>query len=292
MLSPALGSIGATRACRPERCGVINEARAGPSRSSPIGTASAMVCVGKSCSAMATSPNARSRSTRATVPLPESAMAEARLVERVVLPQPPLAEKTVTTRPCRCPLCGPSPVSTDSRRRTAISRWRRTAVARPDRSRSWMTSRTPARRASDRTAVSMRRRIITTPRLGRVTRMSSARRKTSCWSTLGPSTTQSSNTLTSRWALSASRPGSTDESGPRAPLIDSAASGSNSTIAVMRSCPRSRRRRWPRERPELSCRTSCCCWCPGRPPAAWSHRSAAPGRARCTANPTRCRQQE
>ena len=50
---------------------------------------------------MATSPNARSRSTRQTrCPIPDRATA--RLVDTVVLPTPPLAEKTVTSRPFAC----------------------------------------------------------------------------------------------------------------------------------------------------------------------------------------------
>ena len=69
------------------------------SSDSAIGTASAIVCAGKSCSAIATSPNARSRSSSTTSRRPRSASAAARLVASVVLPQPPLAENTVTTRP-------------------------------------------------------------------------------------------------------------------------------------------------------------------------------------------------
>ena len=54
-------------------------------------------CVGNSCMVIATSPKARSRSTRQTRRAPFSVSASARLTEIVVLPTPPLGEKTAIT---------------------------------------------------------------------------------------------------------------------------------------------------------------------------------------------------
>ena len=61
--------------------------------------ASAMVCAGNSCSAIATSPKRQVEVDEQTSPA-ASASAAARLVASVVLPKPPLAEKTVI-RACR-----------------------------------------------------------------------------------------------------------------------------------------------------------------------------------------------
>ena len=61
--------------------------------------ASAMVDWGPRPSALATSPNCRSRSTMATRPGARAASLVARLVATVVLPAPPLGDITVMTRP-------------------------------------------------------------------------------------------------------------------------------------------------------------------------------------------------
>ncbi len=120
-----------------------------------------------------------------------------------------------------------------SRSRRAMSLIRCTARVSPVRSRSSTTSRTPGpQRIGEHGGVDAGR-TRTTPRLGRVTRIVSARERASTWSTLGPSTTQSSNTSRSRWSHSAARLGNTVVSGPIALRIDSAPLMSNSTIAVM-----------------------------------------------------------
>ena len=62
---------------------------------------------GNSCMVMATSPKARSRSTRQTCRAPLSASASARFTETVVLPTPPLGEKTAMILPCRAAPVGP-----------------------------------------------------------------------------------------------------------------------------------------------------------------------------------------
>src|SRR4051794_3884986 len=73
MPSAVPGSTGATSVVRPGECGVSSDCNEPKSRFSPSGTASAMVCAGKSCRAIATSPNARSRSRSATSRRPRSA---------------------------------------------------------------------------------------------------------------------------------------------------------------------------------------------------------------------------
>ncbi|CAB4795607.1 unannotated protein [freshwater metagenome] len=161
------GCIGAARAVRPAEWLVSSDRNADSSRSSPTGTASAMVCLGNSCSAMATSPKARSRSTSTTSLVPLSASMAAKLVESVVLPHPPLAENTVIRRPRLGPGSAVSPSGTDWRSARATSFDRVTALAMAAMSRSSTTSRTPMRIADDKTLVSTRRRTRITPRLGR-----------------------------------------------------------------------------------------------------------------------------
>ena len=72
----------------------------GRAKSRPLSrcTASAIVRAGNSWRVIATSPKARSRSTRQTVWSPLSVSASARLTASVVLPTPPLGEKTVIRR--------------------------------------------------------------------------------------------------------------------------------------------------------------------------------------------------
>src|SRR5688572_26431956 len=227
------GSTGATRVVRPGECGVSSDSSAWASRLPASGTASAIVWAGNSCSAMATSPKARSRSTRQTWWRPPSASAAARFVATVVLPQPPFAEKTVT----RTPRLAPSPSAcappTVSRRARASSRHRRTAAVSPARSRSSTTSKMPARIASASTDVSTRRRTRITPRLGRVTRIDPARSSAERRSMLGPRTTASSVNCVSRWRRRASMVGSTTLSWPSAACSIPAVLGSRSTMAAM-----------------------------------------------------------
>src|SRR5215211_124741 len=97
MVSAAVGSVGATSAQIPESWWVRNDFSV--SASSPgFWAASWMVWDGNRCSMMATSPKWKSRSTRATS-APPRLRATARLVDRNVLPQPPLELKTVATLP-------------------------------------------------------------------------------------------------------------------------------------------------------------------------------------------------
>ncbi len=101
-------SSGVTRS-RVSGCGgaasTMSESWCRVSSSSSISTSSAssepmacsIECVGNSCMVIATSPKARSRSTRQTRRAPFSVSASARLTEIVVLPTPPLGEKTAMT---------------------------------------------------------------------------------------------------------------------------------------------------------------------------------------------------
>ena len=92
--------------------------------------------------------------------------AAARFVETVVLPQPPLEEKTRMILPRRAL---PSPDSTlRSCSDTAMERLH--APTRASTSSATTTSRTPARSASLMVEISMRRRMRTTPRNGRRSR--------------------------------------------------------------------------------------------------------------------------
>ena len=86
---------------------------------------------------IATSPKARSRSTRQTLRAPLSVSARARLTALVVLPTPPLGEKTVTTRPTWVAPPGP---------RRARKSWpaRSTASTTASGSFAGTTSRAPA----------------------------------------------------------------------------------------------------------------------------------------------------
>ncbi len=97
--SLASGWTGATRVENPSLCGVNRGSSTEKSRASCSSTASAIVRAGKSCSVMAMSPKARSRSTRHTRRFLRAARATARLAAMVVLPTPPLGEKTVTCLP-------------------------------------------------------------------------------------------------------------------------------------------------------------------------------------------------
>ena len=192
-----------------------------------------MVCAGKSCRAMATSPKARSRSTRQTSRRPWSASAAARLVASVVLPQPPLAEKTVTRMPAPAASSSGAGAPAWSRRARVRSRERATAAFSPARSRSSTTSRTPARSDSASSDVSIRRRTSTTPNQGRATRIRSARASADPWSMVGPITAKSAagSASSSRWRASSET--TSRESGPSAERRVSAAAASWSTIRVM-----------------------------------------------------------
>ena len=137
-----------------------------------------------------------------------SVSASARLTASVVLPTPPLGEKTVTWRP-RAPSAG------GGRRRCSACQtcWARvTAAPSPVRSRSSTTSRMPERRASASTLVSTRRRIRMTLIAGRVTRSVSARAAAASRSTAGPSTMAYSFGDSARSRLSSSRLPTTCES--------------------------------------------------------------------------------
>ena len=134
-----------------------------------------MVCAGNSCSAIATSPKARSRSTRQTSRRPPSASDGGQVGRQRRLAAAALGGEDGDDHAAAA---GPRP--SPGRRRVwriarASVRVRRTAAFSPARSRSSTTSRQPARSASASTGVSMRRRTRTTPRLGRLTRMLSLR---------------------------------------------------------------------------------------------------------------------
>ena len=243
---------------------------------SPSGTASAMVCAGKSCSAMATSPKARSRSTRHTSRRPLSASAAAMLVASVVLPQPPLAEKTVMMRPRGPP--GVPPPGAWSRMAAARPLVRRTASCRPEMLRSPTTSRTPARMASASSPVSTRERTRITPSAGRQIRNCSATRKAADWSTVGPSTTVSSaGSVSSRWR-SASRLVTTWDS-PTALLSAWAMTGLRSQIVVITALRGSRRRLNSCRPASRSCRAGRST--AQRSPRCWSARIPGSWLVRC-----------
>ena len=125
-----------------------------------IGIRSPMEPPGSRCRLIATSPNIRSRSIN-RVRQPELARWVERLVATVVLPTPPLAEKTVTTLPL---LVGASlgPLRCELRARLLAI-----ASARAVWSPVWTTSRIPLRRASDSEVTSRRCRIRMTPSSGR-----------------------------------------------------------------------------------------------------------------------------
>src|SRR5262245_48650791 len=144
--------------------------------------ACSMVWLGNSCRVIATSPKARSKSTRHTCRLPLSVNARARLTAMVVLPTPPLGENTEITVPWCSAAAGP---------RRAIENWwaRVTAPAMLSRSLSATTSRAPACMARASVWVSKFSRTSTTPVMGRLTRRPSQTRTASSKRTFGPSTT-------------------------------------------------------------------------------------------------------
>ena len=93
------GWLGAASTISESGCRVISDSSNGASMESSDPMACSTVWVGNSWSVIATSPKARSKSTRQTLRAPLSASARARLTAIVVLPTPPLGEKTVTIRP-------------------------------------------------------------------------------------------------------------------------------------------------------------------------------------------------
>ncbi|CAM3525471.1 hypothetical protein NODU109028_20885 [Nocardioides dubius] len=109
--SRASGRLGAASTISDWSWRVSSDSTIAKSMESSPPMASSMVWCGKSCMVIATSPKARSRSTRQTLRAPPSARARARFTEVVVLPTPPLGEKTVTTLPSlvepaeSCPPC-------------------------------------------------------------------------------------------------------------------------------------------------------------------------------------------
>ena len=133
------------------------------SRSSSDPIACSMVCDGKSWRVIATSPKARSKSTRHTWRAPLSVSASARLTATVVFPTPPLGEKIEITWPLWRVASGP---------RRAWENWwaRETAPATRWRSSIATTSRAPACMARASRAVSRAGRTNTTLVAGRLVR--------------------------------------------------------------------------------------------------------------------------
>ena len=127
-----------------------------------MATASNTDLVGMSCRLIATSPKARSRSM-SSVLAPVLARYVATLVDRVVLPTPPLAENTVTTLPSRPPSRPACPM-----RRAVRSRLRRSASTSAVWSSAVTTSRTPLRSAWESAVTSTRWRRRMTPSSGPV----------------------------------------------------------------------------------------------------------------------------
>src|SRR5215213_10449865 len=126
-----------------------------------------MVCDGNRCSMMATSPKWRSGSTRASS-APPRLRATARLVDRNVLPQPPLELNTVTTRPgdLPSPSVGAPPLRRP-RRVLAISIALAAAVRTASSSLAEdRTSLTPTRRAWRNSSSDSWRRISSTDTSG------------------------------------------------------------------------------------------------------------------------------
>src|SRR5690349_18158161 len=189
-----------------------------------------MVRAGNSWRVIATSPKARSRSTRTTRLDPFSLSATARFTASVVLPTPPLGENTVTWRP-RLP-----PTSTVAPFRACHTCWARvTAEPRPVRSRSSTTSRIPERSASASTLVSTRRRIRMTLMVGRVTRRLSARAAADSRSIVGPMTMACSSGICESSRLRSSRLLTTREEEPATVRMVSAVAGLGSTTMGIRS---------------------------------------------------------
>jgi hypothetical protein len=112
----------------------------------------------------------------------------ARLVAMVVLPQPPFAAKTVTTRPWPFASCGRHPKTP---RDTSVERLQASAIALT--SSGDTTSRTPARSAAPSTSTSICLRSRTIPRAGRVARWSVAKVNASSIGTSAPMTTSTSS---------------------------------------------------------------------------------------------------
>ena len=180
--SRASGCAGAASTIRDLSWRVSRSSSWSTSRSCSEPMACSIEWVGKSCMVIATSPKARSRSTRQTRRAPPSASARARLTAMVVLPTPPLGEKTVTTRPSWWAPLGP--------RSATCSSWaRETAAATPAGSPWGTTSRAPACIARVSTAASTSARTSTTLTVGRVVRRSSQTFRASSRSRCGPSTT-------------------------------------------------------------------------------------------------------
>ena len=99
MRSASPGSFGAQMTSRPlASWRVTSWAMPDSSRWPLMATASKIELAGSSWRLIATSPKARSRSTRSVL-IPIEARCTATFVESVVLPTPPLAEKTVTILP-------------------------------------------------------------------------------------------------------------------------------------------------------------------------------------------------
>jgi hypothetical protein len=148
MVSATVGSAGATSAQIPASWWVRNDFSEMVSRCG-VWAASWMVREGNRRSITATSPKWRSRSTRATS-VPVAARATARLVDRKVLPQPPLELNTVMTLPGArsSPASVGTPPASRPRRVLAISSAlaaaARVVAASPVAAR---TSLTPTRRA-------------------------------------------------------------------------------------------------------------------------------------------------
>ncbi len=252
MPSAAPGSSGATRVVRPGEWGVSRAASPASSREPARPTASAIVWAGKSCRAIATSPKARSRSTRQTSRRPRSASATARFVAMVVFPQPPLAEKIVTSRPRGVSSPSSDAPSTCWRICRPTSLARRTASESAESSRSVTTSRTPDRSASARVLVSSRRRTRMTPSAELVTRADRAKLNAAPASTVTPSTTTFSRGFSSRCRRRWSRLGRVVAPPTMALASVWALSGSLSTTTVMVLVSR-------------PTGTGCPCWCPDRP---------------------------
>ncbi len=152
--SASFGVPGAQSTYRFPGCTVRNVLSDDASRESSERAASAKLRSGCRPSALATSPNCRSRSMITTSPGATSARASARLVDTVVLPAPPLGQSEITTRQSLSPSSATSLLSSESRRLSALSNARSNAARSSGAAASGaMTSRAPARSAECRSPV-------------------------------------------------------------------------------------------------------------------------------------------